>query len=139
METFFGESEVCDMTLMSGAFDKSVFDRNNILLKKGEEYGRHRYVYIGGNMICSFMTRDNFYRYISIMGNNPTPYSIAIGEENIYFLTPHFKFFKREKIDDNELLKTNEGNVDPFNYHVSNCGKYSFKKLRIYKTHSNYD
>ena len=39
------------------------------------------------------------------------PYSIAIGEENIYFLTPHFEFNKREEIDDNELLTTNENNV----------------------------
>ena len=65
------------------------------------------------------------------MGNNLTPYSLEIGEENICFLTPHFKFIKREKTDDNELLKTNKGIVDPFNYHNSNCGKCSFKKLRI--------
>ena len=61
------------------------------------------------------------------MGNNLTPYSIAIGEENIYFLTPHFKFIKSEKDSDNELLTANEISVDPFDYHVSNCGKYSFK------------
>ena len=52
-------------------------------------------------MICSFLTNDNIYRYISSTGNNLTPYSIAIGEENIYFLTPYFKFIKRENIDDN--------------------------------------
>ena len=73
------------------------------------------------------------------MVKNLTPHSIAIGEENIYFLTPHFKYNKKEKIDDNELLKTNKGNVHPFIYHVSNCGKNSFKKLRIYKIHSNCD
>ena len=33
------------------------------------------------------------------MGNNSTPYSIAIGEENIYFLNPLFRFVKREKIN----------------------------------------
>ena len=65
------------------------------------------------------------------MGNNFTLHSIAISEENIYFPTPHFKFIKRKKIDNNELLKTNKINIDPFIYHVSNCGKYSFKKLRI--------
>ena len=74
------------------------------------------------------------------MGNNLTPYSIAIGDENICFLTPHFIIIKTEKIDDDdELLKTNKDNVDPFNYRVSICGKYFFKKLRIYKIHSNYD
>ena len=42
--TVSSKSEVCDMTLMSGAFDKLVFDGNTILLKRSEEYGRHRYV-----------------------------------------------------------------------------------------------
>ena len=139
LETFLGKREVCDMTLMSGAFDKSAFDGNTILLKISEEYGRRRFVYIGGNMIRSFLTNDNLCKYISNMGVNLTPCSIAVGHENIYFLTAQFKYIKREKIIDNELLKTNKSSVDPFDYHVSNCGKYSFKKLRIYKIHSNYD
>ena len=37
------------------------------------------------------------------------------------------------------MLKTNKGNIDPFNYHVSNCVKNSFKKLRKHKIDSNYD
>ena len=90
-------------------------------------------------MICSFLTNDNIYRNVSNMGSNLTPYSIAKGEENIYLLTPQFKFIKRKKIGVNELLKTNKGKVDSFDYQVSNCGKYSFKKLRIYKILSNYD
>ena len=90
-------------------------------------------------MICSFLSDDVNYKYISNMGNNLIPYSIAIGEENIYFLTPDFKFIKREKNNDNELLKTNKDNVDPFNYHISNCGKHSFEKLRENEIHSNYD
>ena len=139
MEIFLGKSKVCGMTLMSEALDKSVFDGNTILLKISEENDRHRYVYIGGDMICSFLTYDNIYKYISNMGNNLTPYSIAIGEENIYFLTPHFKFIKREKINDNELLKTNKASVDPFDHHVSNCRIHSFKKLRKNKIHSNDD
>ena len=132
MEIFLGKSEVCDMTLKSGALNKSVFDGNTILLKISEENDRHRYVYIGGDMICSFLTNDNIYKYISNMGNNLTPYSIAIGDESIYSMSPHFKFIIKEKINDNELLKTNKTTVDPFDYHVSNCGKYAFKKVRIY-------
>ena len=124
---------------MSGAFDKSVFDGKTILLKITKENDRHRYVYIGGNMICSFLTNDNIYKYISNMGNNLTPYSIAVGHENVYFLIPHFKFIKREKINGDDFLKTNENSVDPYDYHLSNCGKDSFKKLRLCKLHSNYD
>ena len=67
------------MTAMLGAFDKSVFDGKTILLKKSEENDKHRYVYIGGNMICSFLTDDKIYKYVSNMGNNLTPYSIAVG------------------------------------------------------------
>ena len=95
-------------------------------------------MYFVGGMICSFLTNDNIYNYISNVGNNLTPFSIAIGGENIYFLTPHFKFFKRVKNNEKELLKTKEGSVDPFDYHVSNFGKNSFKKIRKYKIHSNY-
>ena len=75
------------------------------------------------------------YKYISFMGNNLTPSSIAIGDENIYFLAPHFKFIKRRKINDNELLKSNGNSVDPFGYHVLNCGDCLFRKLRIYIIH----
>ena len=32
MRIFLGKSEVCNMTMFSGAFDKKVFDGNTILL-----------------------------------------------------------------------------------------------------------
>ena len=80
-------------------------------------------------MVCSFLTNDKFYKYISNMGNNLTPYSIAIGWENIYYLSPYFKFAKKEKdIDEDDIDKL-------FNYqNISN-----YRKLRVYKIHSNYD
>ena len=115
--------------MTSRALDKSVFDGNTILLKISKEKNEHRYLYIDGDMICSFLTNDNFYECISNMGNNLTPYSIPIGEENIHFLTPHLEFNKREKIDDNDLLKPKENSNDPFDYHVSICEKYSFEKV----------
>ena len=138
-ETFLGKSQACEMTAMPGDFDKSVFDGNTILLKLSEDCNRNRYVYIGGDMVCSFLTNDKIYQSFSNLGNNLTPYSIALGDENTYFLTPHFIFFRRDKIGYDELLKTNENSVDPYDYHLSNCGKDSFKKLRLYKFHSNYD
>ena len=58
MEIILGKSQVCIMTMFSGAFDKKVFDGNTILLKISEENGKHKYVYIGGDMVCSFMTSD---------------------------------------------------------------------------------
>ena len=128
IETFVGKSQLCDNTELSGAEDKEVFDGNTILLKIGEENNKHRYVYIGGDMVCSFLTNDRIYKYISNMGNNLTPYSIAIGWENIYYLTPYFKFTKKENMDVDVIDKL-------FDYkNISNC-----QKLKTYKIHSNYD
>ena len=44
---------------MSGGTNKSVFNGNTILLKISEECGIHRYMYIGGDIIRSFLTNDN--------------------------------------------------------------------------------
>ena len=73
MRIFLSKSHVCNMTMFSGAFDKKVFDGNTILLKMSEENGKHKALYIGGDMVCSFMTNDNIYEYISNMGNNLSP------------------------------------------------------------------
>ena len=58
--------------------------------------------------MCSFLTNDKIYKYISNMGNNLIPYSIAIREENFDFSTPGFKFIKRQNIKNFELMETNE-------------------------------
>ena len=104
MKTFLGKSKRCSMTALSGAFDKACFDGNTILLKVGIEDGKNKYVYIGGDMVCSFMTSDNIYEYISNMGNNLSPYSIATGEKNYYLLAPNFSFIKKDKIDYDTIL-----------------------------------
>ena len=89
-------------------------------------------------MVCSFLTDGNIYKYVSNLGNNLTPYSMAIGDKNVSFLYPHFIFIRKKLIDD-ELLNTEEDTVDLFNYIVSNCEKDTFEKLQIYKINSNYD
>ena len=131
MKTFLGKSQRCSMTALSGAFDKCCFDGNTILLKIGIENGKNKYVYIGGDMVCSFMTNDNIYEYISNMGNNLCPYSFAIGEENYYLLTPNFKFIKKNKIDYDTIL-------DGI-YVADSDLKESFEKLELCKIHSNYN
>ena len=73
MKLFLGKSQTCSMTACSGAFNKESFDGNTILLKVCIENGKHKYVYSGGEMVCSFMTSDNIYEYISNMGNNLSP------------------------------------------------------------------
>ena len=131
METFLGKSQRCSTTALSGPFDKSCFDGNTILLKLGIENGKTKYVYIGGDMICSFMTSDNINEYISNMGINLNPYSFATGEENYYLLTPNFSFIEKDKIDYDTILKGI--------YVPKSDLKESFKEIELYKIHSNYD
>ena len=54
LEIFLGKSKSCLMTALSRAFDKPVFDGNTILLGISEENNKHRYLYIGGDTVCSF-------------------------------------------------------------------------------------
>ena len=103
METFIGKSEDSKMTYFSGARDKEVFGGNNFLLKVSEKNNKHSYVYIGGDKVCSLLTNDKNYKYISKMGNNLTPYSIAIGSQNISYSTPYFKFIKKQNIDEEDI------------------------------------
>ena len=129
MEIFLGKSQVCNMTMLSGSLDKKVFDGNTILLKVGTENGENKYVYIGGNMICSILISDNIYKYVSNMGNNLTPYSFATGKENYYLLTPNFSFIKKDKIDYDTILK---GLYVP-------DSDLPFEKMELCKIHSNYN
>ena len=129
MKTFLGKSQSCTMTALLGAFNKACFDGNTILLKVAIENGKNKYVYIGGDMVCSFMTSDNIYEYISNMGNNLSPSSIATGEKNYYLLAPNFSFIKKDKIDYNTILN---GIYVPES-------DLPFEKLELCKVHSNYN
>ena len=108
---------------------KKVFDENTILLRTSEENGKHKYVYIGGDMVCSFTTSDNIYEYISNMGNKLTPYSVATGSENFYLLAPNFKFIKNDNNDYDTIL---DGIYVP-------DFELPFEELELCKIHSNYD
>ena len=130
-ETFLGKNQSCSLTALSRAFNKGCFDGNTILLKVGIENGKNKYVYIGGDMVCSFMISDNIYESISNMGNNLCPYSVATGEENYYLLAPNFIFIKKDKIVYNTIL---DGIYVP-----DSDLKESFEELELCKIRSNYD
>ena len=126
INVFFGKSNLCDMTEFSGSEKRQIFDGNTILLKIAEENNKHRYVYIGGDQICSFLTNDKIYKYISNMGNNLSPYSIAIGYEYIYYLTPYFKYTRRENNDINDIDKL-----------IDDSKISDYQKLKTYKIYTN--
>ena len=129
METYLGKSQLCDMTRFLGGRDKEIFSGNTILLKIGEEKNKHRYIYIGGDMVCSFLTNDRIYKYISNMGNNLCPYSVATGEEICFLLGPNFNFIKKDKIEYDTILD---------GIHVPDCD-LPFEEMELCKIHSNYD
>ena len=131
METFLGKNQSCTMTAISGAFDKACFGGNTILLKVSIENGKNKYVHIGGDMVCSFLTSDNIYEYISNMGNNLSSFSVATGEQNYYLLTPNFIFIKKDKIDYDDILKGI--------YVPDSDLKESFEEIELCKIHSNYN
>ena len=64
------------------------------------------------------------------MGNSLTPCSKAIGWENIYCLTPYFKYIRKKNIDEINIDKLI--NID---YHITS----HYQKLTTYKIHSKYD
>ena len=87
-------------------------------------------MYILG-VICYvfFMTTDNIYEFISNVGNNSCPYSMATGEENYYLLAPNFKFIEKVKIEYDSIL---EGMFIEGKEKV-------FEELDLCEIYSNYD
>ena len=131
VEAFVVKSQLCDMTEFSGAEDRAVFNGNTILLKIAEESIKHRFVYIGGDLVCSFITNDRICKYISNKGKMLNSYIIATGEENYYLLAPNFKFIKKDKIDYDTIL---DGVYVP-----DSVLKESFEEIEFCKFHSNFD
>ena len=82
-------------------------------------------------MVCSFLTNDRIFKYISNMGNSLSPYSIGTREDNYYLLAPNFKFNKKDKIDYDTILHGI--------YVADSDLKEYFEELELYKIHSNCD
>ena len=122
---FIGKSKVCPMTEFSSARDKNEIDGNSLLLECEDK----EYVYISGLEITKFKTDDKIIDYISLMGNNMTPYAIMIGERYTYFLYYRYKFIENDKIEEGTLLNATNTSFDPNDYHLEKCGIDSFKIL----------
>ena len=64
------------------------------------------------------------------MGNNLTTCSIALGWENIYYLTPYFRVIKKTNIDVEDIAKL---------FNIDYDDIISREEIEINKIHSNYD
>ena len=129
---FIGNSKVCSMTDFSGARDKIDFDGNTLLL----ECEDNEYVYISGLEITKFKIDEKLIDYISLMGNNMTPYAIMIGERSTYFLYYRYNFIQNDKIEEGTLLNATNTSLVPYDYHLEKCGIDSFKKLECSLIHT---
>ena len=129
---FIGNSKICEMTEFSGAGDSPDCDGNTILLECGDK----EYVYISGFEKSKFKTDEKIMDYISLMGNNMCPYAIMDEEEYTYFISYHYKFFENDKTEEGTLLSATNNNLDPFLYHLRNCGVDSFIELERSQIHS---
>ena len=98
------------MTEFSGIPDNSIFDGNSILLECEDS----KYIYISGLEIFDFMSSDKIIDYISLMGNNMTPYVFAVGSRYTYFISKHYKFFENDKIEEGTLLNSSNDSLDPY-------------------------
>ena len=78
------------------ARNKSNFAGNTILL----EYENSKYVCISALEFFEFRTSDKIIDYISLMGNNMTPYVFAVGSRYTYFISTRYKFNEKDKIEE---------------------------------------
>ena len=128
-KTFIGESSVCEITELSGAADyNSDFDGNSIL----PECQDNENVYISGLESSNFNTNDKLIDYISLMGNNMSPYTFAIGENYPYFVSTRYKYFENDKIEEATLLNATIASLDRFDFHLGKCGVDFFQNVRAY-------
>ena len=111
------------MTDFSGAGDKIDFDGNTLLLECEDS----DYVYFSRLEIFQFKMDDKIIVYISLMGNNIVPYTLAIGEKYTYFISNHHKIIENDKIEEGTLLNARNDSSDPFDYHLEKCGIDSFR------------
>ena len=115
-----------------GAKNSHDYDGNTLLL----EFEDNEYVYISGLEIFKFKTDDKITDYTSLMGNNMTPNTFAVGEKYTYSLYDRYKFIENDKIEEGSLLNTTNGSFDPYDYHLEKCGIDSCKKLERNLIHS---
>ena len=88
------------MTENYGSGDKIDFAGNTLLL----ECEDIEYVDLSRIEDFKVKTNDKIIGYISLMGNNMTLYTFAVGEKNFYFLSSHYKFIQNDKIEEGRLL-----------------------------------
>ena len=120
------------MTEFSGALDNPNFDGNTILLECEDS----KYVYISGLETFDFRTSDKIIEYISLIGNNMTPYALAIGEKFTCFIYHCYKFIENEKIQESSLLNTSDNSMDPYYYHFEKCDDSVFKTVEANRIHT---
>ena len=123
------------MIRFSGTLKNPNFDGNTIFLQCEDS----KYVYNPGLEILEFTTDDKNLDYISLMGTIVIPYSFAVGDKKTYFISTQHKVIENDRIEEDMLLSSTNGSLDPYDYHLSKNGLDCFKKLlESIRTHSSW-
>ena len=70
------------------------------------------------------------------MVSNITPYTFAIVDKYIYFISTRYNYIENDEVEEGTLLNATNDSLDPFDYHLEKCGIHSFKKLESSLTHT---
>ena len=60
------------------------------------------------------------------------------GKKDKYFILIQYKFFENDKIDEGTLLNATNNSLNPFDYHLGNCGVDCLKTLEPSQIHCFY-
>ena len=122
---FICKSKTCSMTEFSGALKNPNFDGKTFSL----ECEKSKYVFISGLEIFEFITSNKIIDYISLMGNNMTPYVFALGSKYTYLISTRYKFIENDKIQEGTLLNLSNDSLDSYDYHLRKNGKDCLEKM----------
>ena len=70
------------------------------------------------------------------MGNKMCPYVFMVAKRYTYFISNHYNYTEKDKIEEGTLLNATNDNLDPFLYYPGKRGEDSFKKLERSQIHS---
>jgi hypothetical protein len=125
---FIGKSPITKMTKFSRGHGRG-FTGNSILVhEKG-----NKYVYIGKhNVERVTINNDKIKEYISPVGNSDVPYTVAIGEKNVYFMLD-MKYVPISKFDTFTRAVKNDAYSYFYGHHIDeNNNDKKLKPLECY-------
>lgn len=116
-------------TMITDEWDSKNSLGNTILAKTDKD----KYLFVGKE-IYEFETDDNIEKYYSMIGNNNTPYPIALGEKYVYFMLDK-KYLDKSEFDDQKMNEKKWEDAYGYFYQWKNDKQKKFKKFKKVKVY----